>query len=393
MPELRKDPVTGAWVIFSPERSRRPQDFACFHSEETPKESCPFCPENEAMTSGLEVLRCPPTGPYGAHPWSIRVLQDKYPILSRRETFHRFGEGMYDLMSGYGHHELVVETPLHGETFREYDDFHIRELLSVLQNRSAELSVSPKIKQILITRSWGAESGAQISHSHSHIVALPIVPKRIFEEIQGSQGYYRFKDRCVYCDIIVQEREDASRLVLENDSFVAFCAWAARFPFEVTIAPRVHLSRFETIRPNEITLLADIMKGVISSIEGCLPRPALNLMFHTSPTPQARTQELADVARHYHWHLELVPKMTRIAGFEWGSGFFINPVLPEDSARYLRDWIDAQKSQRPAFPLSRTRPDLVHQHPRRNHLAREGAPAPAADSDVPGGTQDPPSGH
>ncbi len=373
MPELRKDPVTGAWVIFSPERSRRPQDFATGGGDETPREQCPFCPENETRTAGLEILRFPPAAPYLDQPWSIRVLTDKRPVLSSRESFHRFGEGMYDLMNGYGFHELIVESPVHDDRFSRFEDSHVRDLLSLYQNRAMELSNSHKIKQILITRSSGVDAGAQISHPHSHIVALPIVPKRIYEELQGSQGYYRFKDRCVYCDIIVQEREDAARLVLENDSFVAFCAWAARFPFEVTIAPRVHLSRFETIRPNEIALLADIMKGVIAAIEGCLPHPALNLMFHTSPTPQSRTEELSEVAKYYHWHLEIVPKMTRIAGFEWGSGFFINPILPEDAARYLRDWLDAEKERSGAFPLSRTRPTVVRRSTRRN-----GARPPAA---------------
>lgn len=363
-PEFRKDPVTGGWVIFAPERSRRPEDLMVPEVASTPREGCPFCPARDGDNGKLEIIRFPPTPDYGGQPWTIKVLKDKFPILSDQENYHRFGDGMYDLMSGHGHHELVVESPLHDDGFPRYPDSHVRDLLSVYQNRSLELSSFPNIRQILITRNSGHDAGAQISHPHSHIVGMPIIPKRIQEEVSGCQGYYRFKERCVYCDIIAQEREDGSRIVLDNDCFVAFTAWAARFPYEVVIAPRVHLSRFETIRPNEIVLLADIMKGVISAIKGSLPRPSLNYIFHTSPTPQARTAELTDVAKYYHWHIEIIPKITRIAGFEWGSGFYINPVMPEDSAASLRGWLERQKQLTGAFPFSRTQPDAPRSNPR-----------------------------
>ncbi|MBI4859194.1 MAG: hypothetical protein HY815_02820 [Candidatus Riflebacteria bacterium] len=154
----------------------------------------------------------------------------------------------------------------------------------------------------------------------------------------GSLRYYKFKDRCLYCDIIQQEVRDRSRLIAENEAFVACCAYAGRFPFEVVVTPRVHNAQFELIRPNEIALLAEMLKSVLTAMERCLEHPPMSFIFHSAPTPQAHREELANVSKFYHWHIEIIPKLTKTAGFEWGSGFYINPILPEEAAKYLREF-------------------------------------------------------
>lgn len=336
MSELRKDPITGGWVIFAPERAGRPSDFTRLARPPTDPATCPFCPGHEDQTAA-EVLHYPASLEYPGQPWSFRVIEDKYPLLSPQQNYHRYGEGMYDLLDGFGFHELIVESPIHTDTYETFQETHIRNVLATYQNRANELSRNEKIKQILITGSTGTESAARFSHPHSHIVAMPIVPKRISEECQGCLKYWRFKERCIYCDIVQQELQERTRLIMENESFVAVAAYAGRFPFEVVILPRFHNSRYEMIRPNEIALLAEIMKAVLAGMQRCLDHPPMNFIFHTSPTPQARREELVDVSKFYHWHIEIIPKLTRPAGFEWGSGFYINPMLPEESAKVLRE--------------------------------------------------------
>ncbi len=390
MPELRRDPVTAGWVIFAPERSRRPGDLTGFsRANPTPREECPFCPEADEEVRSLEVLRRPARPGQEKGDWSLKVIQDKFPILSADEELHCFGEGLYDVMSGHGHHELVIESPGHDDGFLSYSLSQIQDLLATYRDRCHDLGERQHVKQILITRNSGADAGAKISHPHSHVVAMPIVPKRIQEELDGCRGYFRFKERCVYCDIIVQEREDASRLVLENESFVAFCGWAARFPFEVTIAPRVHLSRYETIRPEEIVLLADIIRGIMGGIKHSLDFPPLNYIFHTAPTPRSRIGDLAEAGRYYHWHIEIIPKLTRVAGFEWGTGYYINPMMPEVSAQHLRQNILAWQEASGVELISQTRPERVPVRARRGRArgsephttGRTAEPPPASEED------------
>ena len=336
MPEFRRDPITGAWVIFSPERAGRPGSFVKNPPEQGLMPDCPFCPGHEKNTP-VEIMHFPGSLEYPGRPWALRVIDDNQPLLTSTHGIHRYGEGMYDLMSGFGFHELVVESPIHTDGYLTYLESHIRNILLAYQSRFAELGRQEGIQQILITRNTGRAGGPYHIHPHSHIVALPIVPKRIFEECLGCLKYYKFKERCLYCDIIHQETVDRSRLVLENEEFVAFCAYAGRFPYEVVITPKAHWSRFEHIRPNEIALLAQMLKSVLTAVKRHLESPPLSFIFHTAPTPQAQQEELSCVTKYYHWHIEIIPKLTRTAGFEWGSGFYINPVLPEVAARALRE--------------------------------------------------------
>ena len=348
MPELRRDPITRGWVIFAPRRSKRPSDFFS-HEEAQDEVPCPFCPksgEAEGNEESGTIEISPPTEEFEDAPWSMKVLKDKYPLLNAEEDFERYGEGMYDLMQGYGHHQLIIEAPEHGLQFHDFSEQHLAEIFGLYQRKMIALARDKGIQHILITRNIGNRAGAHIHHPHSHVVALPVVPKKLMEEIEGARIHYQYRDRCIFCDIVQQELSNKERVVLENDSFVAFCSYASRFPFEVTVIPKLHLPRFETIRPEETLDLAKIMKPLIGGLNSLLKDPPLNYIVHSAPTVHAKKRERFErVGQFYHWHIELLPKLTKVAGFEWGSGFYINPMLPEDAAEHLRAAVENQQKK------------------------------------------------
>mgnify|MGYP001767560036 FL=1 len=182
----------------------------------------------------------------------------------------------------------------------------------------------------MIFKNHGREAGASLVHSHSQLIATPIVPKRVAEEIAGAAEYYRFRERCVYCDMVNQETLEGTRVVEENSDFVAFEPFAARFPFETWIVPKVHSHNFGEISATQIESFSIILKNTLLRIYKALDNPPYNFMLHTGIRG-------IDESNHYHWHLEIVPRLTRVAGFEWGSGFYINPMPPEHAAMYLRE--------------------------------------------------------
>lgn len=340
MPELRRDPITHGWVIFAPRRSKRPKDFFTSGKGDS-QQSCPFCPGQAPPEDPppLVVVEAQSDDEDGL--FEMKVLADKYPLLTGDEEYERFGEGMYDLMHGYGSHEIIVESPRHGLRFDDFSEAHLTEIFSLYQSRIIELSRDRRIQHILLTRNIGHDAGAHIDHPHSHVVALPIVPKKLLEETDGARSYYQYRDRCIFCDIIQQELSDQARLVLENEAFIAFCPYASRFPFEVTVIPKVHVPRFETIRYDEVRCLAAIMKRLIGGLNTLLNDPPLNYIVHSAPTVHVRRERFERVGQFYHWHIEILPKLTRVAGFEWGSGFYINPMAPEEAAQHLRAAVEA----------------------------------------------------
>jgi len=340
MPELRRDPITHGWVIFAPQRSKRPSDFFV-HGRSDDQPQCPFCPGQEPADGGQPILTLPPDADFPDAPWSMKVVTDRYPLLSTDEGFERFGEGMYDLMQGYGVHELLIESPHHGLRFDDFGEHRLAAIFGLYQHRIIELSRDRRVMHVLITRNIGHDAGAHYHHPHSHVVAMPIVPKKLMEELDGGRAYFQYRERCIFCDIVQQELTDRDRIVLENDSFVAFCSYASRFPFEVTVVPKVHQPRFETIRPEETADLAAMMKRLIGGLNRLLNDPPLNYIVHSAPTVHARRERFEHVGQFYHWHIELLPKLTRVAGFEWGSGFYINPMLPEDAAAHLRSAVQS----------------------------------------------------
>ena len=329
MPELRKDPIIGRWVIIATERARRPSDFKA--SEEIKKSGfCPFCNGNEDKTPPeVYSLRAPNTAP-DTPGWSVRVVPNKFPALAIEGDLNKRGEGVYDRMNGVGAHEVIIESPNHDASFADMSEDEIANVIRAFQARILDLKQDNRFKYMLIFKNHGSAAGASLDHTHSQLIALPIVPKRVSEEIQGAKTYYLYKERCVFCDIIQQEMKEGIRIINENDHFMCIAPFTSRFPFESWILPRTHDIYFEDINNPEICSLAKIMKDILTRIKVVLNDPPYNFLFHSSPFYEK------DI-RFYHWHIEIIPKLTKVAGFEWGTGFYINPTPPEDACVFLKE--------------------------------------------------------
>jgi len=331
MPELRKDAVTGRWVIISTERRKRPSDFRLERPAVIREEFCPFCTGREQMTPP-EVLafRHNGSGPNGPG-WDLRVVPNKFPALQVEGSLDRQGEGLFDRMNGIGAHEVIIESPDHGKTLASMSEAEIERVLWAFRERIADLKRDIRFRYILVFKNHGAAAGATLEHSHSQLIALPIVPDFVREEIDGAKQHFAAKERCVFCDIIRQEVTAGKRIIHENADVVALAPYAPRFPFETWLLPRTHYARFEDTPRQVFESLARMLKTVLMRMNKALESPDYNLIIHNSPFSEAQAND------YYHWHLELMPKLTRTAGFEWGTGFYINPTSPEEAAQVLRN--------------------------------------------------------
>lgn len=329
MPEFRKDPVTGRWVIIATDRPRRPSDFSREPVVIKGSPNCPFCPGNEAKTPP-EILAYRQTGGPNEPGWTLRVVPNKFPVLRVEGDFNRQGEGVYDRMNGIGAHEVIIETPDHHLRLADLPEKRVEDVFWAFRDRILDLKKDRRLQYLLIFKNHGERAGASLEHSHSQLIALPVIPRRVQEELEGARRYLEFKDRCIYCDIVRQEADTGSRVVLETQAFLVICPFAARFPFELWILPRRHHSHFEEIDPAAMANLAWVLRVVLRKLDRALEQPAYNFIIHTAPVQETPKD-------YYHWHLELAPRLTRIAGFEWGTGFYINPTPPEESARFLRE--------------------------------------------------------
>ncbi|MCL5270812.1 MAG: galactose-1-phosphate uridylyltransferase [bacterium] len=328
MPEFRKDPVTGRWVIIATERAKRPAAFVIEKS--TRREGfCPFCAGNESHTPP-EVLAYRPQGSQHNSPdWWLRVVPNKFPALVSNEPVKRSGDGMYDRINGMGVHEVVIETPDHNAHVGEMDPHQVEEIIWAYRDRTIEMRKDPRLEYVMIFKNHLREAGASLEHPHSQIIAMPIIPKRVQEELDGAQRYFDYKERCVYCDMISQEKKDGARVVAESEHFIAFLPYASRFPFECWILPKEHDSFFHDIQKNEVVDLAKVLRETMARLKESLDDPPFNWMLHTTPLREGTNA-------YYHWHMEIIPKLTRQAGFEWGTGFYINPYAPEDACKLLQ---------------------------------------------------------
>ncbi len=330
MPELRKDPITGRWVIISTDRARRPSDFVRESVQIKGNGFCPFCYGNETKTPP-EVLVYGRNGSGANTPgWSVRVVPNKFPALGIEGDLNREGEGLFDRMNGIGAHEVIVETPDHRSTLATLPNQAVESVLYAYRDRVLDLKKDRRFRYILIFKNHGEAAGASLEHTHSQLIALPIVPKRVLEEVDGAKHYYEAKERCIFCDMIRQEVESSVRMIAENDHCVALAPYAPRFPFETWLLPKQHSSAFELQDGVAYASTAALLRDLLRRIDAVLDHPAYNYVLHSSPLGEETND-------HYHWHIEMMPKLTKVAGFEWGTGFYINPSPPEESARFLRE--------------------------------------------------------
>jgi UDPglucose--hexose-1-phosphate uridylyltransferase len=329
VPELRKDPVSGRWVIISTERRKRPNDFLLEGATVIGEAQCPFCPGREELTPP-EVLAyrqhgASPNGPG----WDLRVVPNKFPALQVEGSLDREGEGMFDRMNGIGAHEVIIESAEHHKTFATMGEDEIVRVLWAFRERMLDLKQDQRFRYILVFKNHGAQAGATLEHAHSQLIALPIVPDLVRVEVDGARRHFEAKERCVFCDMVRQESAAGGRMIQENADIVALSPYAPRFAFETWLLPRRHGARFEEAPRHEVESLARMLKAVLARMNRALASPAYNMVLHTSPFSE-------DTSAFYHWHVELMPKLTRTAGFEWGTGFYINPTSPEEATAVLR---------------------------------------------------------
>jgi len=332
MPELRKDPVVGRWVIISTERSRRPGHY-------TPEPSngdrsfSPFVTGREEMTPP-EVFAIRSDGSLRNGPgWMVRVVPNKFPALEIEGSLDRRGEGLYDKMNGVGAHEVVIETPDPEAQLADLPVEQIQRVLIAWRERMRDLKNDSRLRYALVFKNHGAGAGATIHHSHGQIIATPIIPRMVQEELDGSRRYFELKERCVFSDIIDQETGEGQgrRVVSSTARYIALAPFAPRFPFETWILPVTRRAAYHTIDDDgEMMELAGLLKDTLGRLNAALDTPPYNLVLHTAPLGEPDLP-------YFHWHLEIMPKLTRVAGFEIGSGFYINPTPPEDAAQFLRD--------------------------------------------------------
>ncbi len=264
------------------------------------------------------------------------MVPNKYPALKMQEREAVLEKaGMFEKMDGLGVHEVIIETPHHHKDFDNLSIDNIVLILKTYRQRYLDLSRDKRIKYILIFKNYGIDGGASLEHSHSQLIGTPIIPQRIKEELKGAKEYFDLNGRCIFCDYIKDEIKSKDRLIKETEKYVTISPFAARFPFETWILPKRHNACYEENSDNDILSLARILKDTLSQIKKKLNNPPYNFIIHTAPSKEFSTGEWSDLDKKYHWHIEIIPRLTKIAGFEWGTGFYINTTSPEEAARIL----------------------------------------------------------
>ncbi|MFT3913625.1 MAG: galactose-1-phosphate uridylyltransferase [Anaeromyxobacteraceae bacterium] len=329
MPELRRDPIVGRWVIIATERARRPMDPPAPPPPPPGGRLCPFCPGHEDKTPPEVLALGRPAHAPDQPGWKVRVVPNRFPALKIEGDLDRGADGIYDRMNGIGAHEVIVETPDHARQLKDLTDAELADLLAAFRARSLDLRNDPRFRYVLLFKNHGRAAGASLEHTHSQLIALPVVPRQVSEEIEGARRHFDHKERCIFCDIVAQERKERARLVYENEDFVVVAPYAPRSPFETWILPRRHESSFDAEPRERLAGCAQALGTTLRRLAAALGDPDYNFMLHSNPLRDAPSPS-------YHWHIEVMPALTQVAGFEWGSGFHINPVPPEEAAEFLR---------------------------------------------------------
>ncbi len=327
MSEFRKDPLSDRWVLTLDDPFFTPDPSYNLNKENNSfDENCPFCPGNENRSSH-EIMRIVPAA--NSEKWSIRVVANNNPYVKVETQLKKRGENIFDIVSGTGANEVVIESVLHNDDLDTMSFENIFDLVKVWRSRINDLLKDKRFEFIMIFRNKGERAGATVVHPHSQVMGLPVIPGNIASEIESARKYYSFKQRCSYCDVIDAEMQSGIRTVSVNGYYVCFVPFASRSPFEMMILPKNHIPHFHWMDDAAASDFAAILKDSIRRINIALNKPSYSIMIHTSPV------QIMDVP-HYHWHAEILPRIKPIAGFEWASGFHINPTLPEDAADYLR---------------------------------------------------------
>src|SRR5580658_1570815 len=328
MPELRQNFFTKEWVIIATERAKRPEELAAHRPAPTVPsfvETCPFCPGNESKTP-TEVTRFPASP---SEPWVVRVLPNKFAALSSEVQPTRSLRHLRRRVEGFGFHEVIIDGPDHSAYMATLPDAHVVSILGVYKERYNALSIDPRITHVTIFKNHGVSAGASMQHPHSQLIATPVIPSQVRHRLFEALRHYDDVGECMFCHMVEREVEDQTRIVLKSERFVAMELFASATPFATHIFPLRHMASFGDISEMEVNDLARVLRTLLAKIYVGLGNPDLNFMVRSGPAEYAS-------ARHFHWYVSVIPRLTRMAGFELGSGMFINTVLPEAAAEFLR---------------------------------------------------------
>lgn len=338
MSELRHDPLHGRWVIIAADRGKRPTDFV-YNPEPRDSRFCPFCPGNEDKTPP-EVYAVREQGSPNEPGWLVRVIPNKFPALTSDGELQRRAVGIYDAIDSVGAHEVVIETPDHFAHMSEFSADQLALVLKTWRERLTALMEDERLKYAMLFKNYGSQAGATLAHPHSQIIAMPVVPVAVTQEIACAEEYFKRKERCLLQDILRQERENGERVVIDDERFTAFSPFASRFPYEALIAGREQSHCFTDTSDDDLAHLAKVLKETLARMQAVLSDPPFNLVLHNAPNLNMKPKlsgQFEAIEHHFQWYLEIIPRLTTVAGFEWGTGFFINPTLPEEAARNLRE--------------------------------------------------------
>ncbi|MFA5139456.1 MAG: DUF4931 domain-containing protein [Elusimicrobiota bacterium] len=324
MPELRQNLATKEWVIFSTERPQQPASLRVPVQAPPARDrsACPFCPGHETMTGPASLA-------IGDEPrWRVRCIPNKTPVLVPNAPKVGEAHKLYRALPGEGIHEIIVDSPDHDAELGSMPESQARDLFSAYQKRFQEALNNPRIAFTMIFKNHGPASGTSIEHPHSQLVGSGVVPHGIRHRMDEAMKYYESTGSCVFCRMIEAEMKDKARVVEENDHFVAFVLYAALSPFHLWILPKRHMASFNETNENELASLARIVQRVIRRLKAGLGGISYNYVIQSTPLDRGTTE-------CFHWYMSLVVRCSKVSGFELGSGFYTNPVLPEESAKFL----------------------------------------------------------
>ena len=346
MPQLRQDLVTGRWVAIATERARRPNSFTRGAAEAVNAGAeCPFCPGRESLTPPEVLAYRADSNQPDSPGWEVRVVPNLFPAFGPANGMReRAAVGPYQTMNGVGVHEVIISGPSHYVDLADLPLEHVERVVDAYVDRIRARTADDSAQYLMIINNHGREAGASLAHPHSQLFGIPLIPPQAEEEFRGIARYRGEHASCVYCDIIAFEQTARERIIFENEHFLVYAPFASRVPFEAAIVPLRHSERFEELAPLERTSFAEALKVLTGRLTHGLNDPPYNFYIHSAPA-----QGAADL--DYHWHVELLPKLTIAAGFELGSGMMINVATPESAAEFLRQVDLRQQTQSPALEL------------------------------------------
>ncbi|HMK50022.1 MAG TPA: HIT domain-containing protein [Thermodesulfovibrionales bacterium] len=336
MHELRKDILLGRWVAVLSD-SRSPSDYELPSDGEEKELNCVLCPGREDETPReITSIRKPGTSA-NSPGWWVRTLPSFRPIFQVEGDLGRRGVGIFDKMNSIGANEIIVESPEHNIRPEDMGLEQMIRVISMYKSRLGDLERDSRLRYILIYKDSGKAAGQIFSHPVSHIMATPVLPKVVKDELDSAKQYFAYKERCIFCDIIREELGTGERVIFETKSFLAFCPYAAQFPFESWIIPKRHTCSFQDISEEEIGDMGMMVMTILKKMRQVLHDAPFNYFIHTAPNMVPRKNHWHTLGEDYHWHMEIIPRIVRTSGFEWGSGFYILPTSPENAAKYLRE--------------------------------------------------------